>query len=135
MKINNLSLCPIQIANWFVCRWQMEVTFEEVRAHLGVETQRQWSDKAIARTTPILLGLFSWVTLAAHLLVQESQVKVRQATWYQKPLATFSDALGWVRHQFWSADATFSMVNQEAQMLKIPPSFLRRLIDTVCYAA
>ena len=49
-------------------RWQLEVTFQEVRAHLGVETQRQWSDRAIARTTPILMGLFSWTTLAAHLI-------------------------------------------------------------------
>ena len=50
---------PTQILEWFVLRWQLEVTFQEVRTHLGVETQRQWSDRAIARTTPILLGLFS----------------------------------------------------------------------------
>ncbi len=87
------TLCPNQIANWYVHRWRMEVTFEEVRAHLGVETQRQWSDKAIARTTPMPFGLFSWITLAAHLLVQQNQVEVRQAAWYQKPLATFSDAI------------------------------------------
>ncbi len=66
----SLERDPLQIVSWFVQRWQVEVTFEEVRAHLGVETQRQWSDKAIERTTPILLGLFSWVTLAAHLLVE-----------------------------------------------------------------
>ena len=57
-----------RILEWFVLRWQLEVTFQEVRTHLGVETQRQWSDQAIARTTPILLGLFSWTTLAAHAL-------------------------------------------------------------------
>ena len=57
---------PTQILEWFVLRWQLEVTFHEVRTHLGVETQRQWSDLAIARTTPALLGLFSWTTLAAH---------------------------------------------------------------------
>ena len=115
----------------------MEVTFEEVRAHLGVETQRQWSDKAIARTTPMLFGLFSWITLAAHLLVQQNQVEVRQAAWYQKSLVTFSDAIAWVRHQFWStkADVTFSQVNQKDQMVKISPDFLQRLIDTVCYTA
>ena len=50
---------PAQILEWFVLRWQRAVTFQEVRAHLGVETQRQWSDHAIARTTPILMGLFS----------------------------------------------------------------------------
>ena len=129
------ELCPNQIANWYVRRWRMEVTFEEVRAHLGVETQRQWSDKAIARTTPMLFGRFSWITLAAHLLVQQNQVKVRQAAWYQKPFATFSDAIAWVRHQFWSTEAevTFSQVNKKHQMVKISTVFLQRLIDTVCY--
>ena len=56
----------MQILLWFARRWQMEVTFHEVRAHLGVETQRQWSERAIARTTPALMGLFSLVTLVAH---------------------------------------------------------------------
>ena len=65
------SADPTQILEWFVLRWQLEVTFQEVRAHLGVETQRQWSDLAIARTTPILMGLFSWTTLAAHLVRQQ----------------------------------------------------------------
>ena len=54
------------VLEWFVLRWQLEVTFQEVRTHLGVETQRQWSDLAIARTTPVLLGIFSWTALAAH---------------------------------------------------------------------
>lgn len=54
---------PTQIINRFVLRWNIEVTFEESRAHLGVETQRQWSDKAIQRTTPLLMGLYSLLTL------------------------------------------------------------------------
>ena len=70
---------PEQILAWFVRRWQVEVTFEEVRAHLGMETQRQWSDLAIARTTPTLLGLFSLVTLLAHHLQSQSPLRVRQA--------------------------------------------------------
>ncbi len=57
------SADPTRILQWFVRRWQLEVTFQEARSHLGMETQRQWSDLAIARTTPILLGLFSWTTL------------------------------------------------------------------------
>ena len=63
---------PFRIIQWFLLRWRVEVTFQEVRAHLGVETQRQWSDKAITRTTPLLLGIFSWVTLAAGLLRRET---------------------------------------------------------------
>ena len=53
------TVAPAQIVEWFVLRWQLEVTFQEVRSHLGVETQRQWSDRAIALTTPVLMGLFS----------------------------------------------------------------------------
>jgi hypothetical protein len=61
----DLAQEPLQIIRWFILRWQIEVTFQEVRAHLGVETQRQWSDQAITRTTPCLLALFSIVTLLA----------------------------------------------------------------------
>ena len=70
---------PRQILQWFLWRWQVEVTFQEVRTHLGVETQRQWSDLAIQRTTPVLLGLFSIITLLAHQLVRGGKLPVRQA--------------------------------------------------------
>jgi DDE family transposase len=75
----DLLLTPTQIVTWFVQRWQVEVTFQEVRAHLGVETQRQWADLASARTTPTLLGLFSVVTLLAHALSAHQDVSPRQA--------------------------------------------------------
>ena len=130
----SLELEPLQIVNWFVQRWQVEVTFEEVRAHLGVETQRQWSDKAIDRTTPILLGLFSWITLAAHLLVERAQLSVRQAAWYVKERPTFSDALSAVRQQLWFPAAIFSMSAIEPDIVKIPRSLFDRLADTVCYS-
>ena len=75
----DLDAAPAQIVAWFVLRWQLETTFQEVRAHLGVETQRQWNEKAIARTTPALLGLFSLVTLLADRQAQRNQLRVRQA--------------------------------------------------------
>ncbi len=130
----SLESDPLQIVNWFVQRWQVEVTFEEVRAHLGVETQRQWSDKAIDRTTPILLGLFSWVTLAAHLLVERAQLSVRQTAWYVKERPTFSDALSAVRQQLWFPTTVFSMSTPEPDMVKIPRPLFDRLVDTVCYS-
>ncbi|MDX1523413.1 MAG: transposase, partial [Anaerolineae bacterium] len=115
-----LDYSAVQIVNWFVRRWQIEVTFEEARRHLGLETQRQWSDKAIARTTPLLLGLFSWVTVLAHHLQQTQPVTVRQAAWYVKDRPTFADALSWVRWQLWQASLTFSMSDQDPDMVKIP---------------
>jgi hypothetical protein len=129
-----LELDPLQMINWFVQRWQVEVTFEEVRLHLGVETQRQWSDNAIARTTPVLLGLFSWITLAAHLLVERAQLSVRQAAWYVKERPTFSDALSAVRQQLWFPATIFSMSSPEPEMVQIPRPLFDRLVDTVCYS-
>jgi len=127
------SATPVQILKWFVRRWQVEVTFQEVRAHLGVETQRQWSDKAIARTTPILLGLFSWITLLAHQSRTEGRLPIRQASWYVKSLPTFSDAIALVRSQFWHHWG-FCMSTSEPDMRKSHPNLLKRLFDAVCYS-
>jgi hypothetical protein len=114
----------------------MEVTFEEAWRHLGLETQRQWSDKAIARTTPILLGLFSWITLLADALQLAGHAIVpRQSAWYTKTLPTFSDALALVRFQLWACLATFPTSESEQDMVKVPHSFLLLLTDTLCYAA
>lgn len=125
---------PIQIVEWFVQRWQVEVTFEEARAYLGVETQRQWSNTAIDRVTPLLMGLFSWITLAAHLLDKNNDLSVRQTAWYVKQRPTFSDALSSVRRQLWFPAIIYSMSDSEPDMTKIPDSIFSRLVDTVCYS-
>jgi hypothetical protein len=130
----NLAYTPEQILPWFVRRWTMEVTFEEARAHLGMETQRQWNDRAIARTTPALLSLYSIVTLTAHLLIDKGATCVRSTAWYRKTRPTFSDALALVRRQLWD-HLHFSMSQQETDMIKIPRALFERFIDAVCYAA
>lgn len=122
-----------QILEWFVRRWQIEVTFEEVRRHLGLETQRQWSDLAIARTTPLLLGLFSLVTLLVDHLQVNFTWTTRQKSWYLKPLPTFSDALALVRRFFWAS--TFSMSTKSTDMIKVPRPLFERLRDIAIYAA
>jgi hypothetical protein len=130
------AILPLPIVEWFVMRWQLEVTFEEARRHLGVETQRQWSDKAIARTTPLLLGLFSWITLVAHTFhVSGQPVVVRQSAWYAKPLPTFSDALALVRQQLWASLSTFQTSGENPDLIKIARPFFVSLVDTLCYAA
>ena len=99
----DLAADPVDILRWFVRRWRTETTFEEARRHLGVETQRQWSDLAILRTTPTLPALFSLVTLWAEQLAAERGPVVECVRWYRKPLPTFSDALALVRHELWTA--------------------------------
>ena len=126
---------PTQILQWFVLRWQLEVTFQEVRAHLGVETQRQWSDLAIARTTPVLLGLFSWTTLAAHALQKHHPITQRTAAWYDKPSPTFVDTIALVRRHLWLASEGFSLSVSDADMQKLPLTLYHRLVDSLAYAA
>lgn len=130
----NQEVTPTQIVAWFVQRWQLEVTFEESRAHLGIETQRQWSDLAILRTTPAVLGLFALVTLLAHQLLHGQNLPVRQAAWYTKELPTFSDTLAFVRQHLWPV--TISWISpSEPDMVKIPKALLDRLTDALAYAA
>lgn len=125
---------PTQIIAWFVLRWQVEVTFHEVRTHLGVETQRQWSDLAILRTTPALLGLFSLVTIFAHQLLDTKPFPVRQAAWYTKALPTFSDTLAFVRQHLWPV--TFScMSSSKPDVVEIPRVLFDRFVDTLAFAA
>ena len=132
----DLTAEPARILSWFVMRWRMEVTFQEARRHLGVETQRQWSEKAIQRTTPALLGLFSLVTLLAHQrMAQEGTREFRQAAWYRKAHPTFSDALALVRQELLWVEGTFCGSTREADMVKVPRAFVEHLSKTLCYAA
>ncbi len=146
---------PARIIAIFVRRWQIEVTFQDMRAHLGLETQRQWSDAAIERTTPVLLGLYSLVCLwAGDILARTPQSCA--AAWYRKPSFTFSDAIAAVRTRLWldgifqrsasdrerqkilppaDADHAISGLLAEHDRLKVPPERIQRMVETLCFAA
>ena len=128
------SAQPIQILHWFRQRWQLEVTFEEVRAHLGVESQRQWSSLAIARTTPALLALFSIVTVITHQQLLQHPFDLPKAAWYQKTLPTFADALAFVRQQLWHMQ-TFQMSSTDVDTVQVPRALFSTWSDLLCYAA
>ena len=131
----DLAADPGRIISYFVRRWQMEATFQEMRQRLGFETQRHWSELAIQRTAPALLGVFSVVTLLAHQYIAKGEDIVRRAAWYDKRYPTFSDALAQVRRKLWSQEATFCGSVRQAETVKVPREFLERLTDAVCYAA
>ncbi len=130
----DLAATPEQILAWFVLRWQVEVTFEEVRRHLGVETQRQWSDLAILRTTPALPGLFSLVALLAHERMADPASATRQAAWYRKERPTFADALALARRELWRHQ-TFHTSSCGGELIKVPRVLVERLTDALCYVA
>ena len=139
----------------YVRRWQIEVTFQEARAHLGVETQRQWSDLAIERTTPALLGLYSLICLWAGDILATTDSPFR-AAWYKKSVFTFSDAIAAVRTRIWlhcifqrsppdperrliqTPGNPNRLVDSRADdyhLLRVPPGRLKSMIETLCYAA
>lgn len=124
---------PAQLLAWYVARWNIEVTFAEVRAHLGLETQRQWSDRAIARTTPCLLGLFSLVTLLARVLHPDT-LPTRQAAWYPKAEPAFADALAAVRRHLWASQNSGTSAITPDQT-PIPGPWREALYEAACYAA
>ena len=131
----DLAADPVQIISWFVRRWQMETTFQTVRTHLGVETQRQWNDQAIARTTPALLALFSLVTLMAHPHFSRGQGALRRASWYAKERPTFTDAIALVRRQLWRQQQSFLMSGSQPEMQESATPLPEHLLEALCYAA
>ena len=129
-----LEADPERIVRWYVMRWQVEVSFQEARRHLGFETQRQWSEMAIRRTTPALLGLFSLITLFADRRMRRAAAAFRRAAWYHKRHPTFADALAMVRKVLW-AGATFYGSPAQSDTIKVPRVYVERLTEAVCYAA
>ena len=113
---------------------QVEVTFEETRAHLGVETQRQGSDKAILRATPALLALFSIITLWTHDLAASRQLTPRAAAWHPKTSLTFSDAIAAVRRENWRHQISF-MSRPSRNSIEIPRHIWQRMENALAFAA
>jgi hypothetical protein len=130
----DLGVSPAQVVQRFVLRWQLETTYAEVRAHLGVETQRQGSDLAMARTTPCWLALFSLVTLLADDLHRRGKLSLRSSAWYHKTQPTFSDTIAAVRQQLWSSPP-FTQSPKKRDQIIIPRLFFQHLTEALCYAA
>jgi hypothetical protein len=126
------SQSEIEVVSSFIKRWTIEVTFEESRAHLGVETQRQWSDLAIERSTPCLLGMFSLVALFGKALHPDGKVPVQCTAWYHKSEATFLDVLAQVRRQLWG-NFTYHTSPTNPDVCLVPRPHLDRLAYAVCY--
>ena len=129
----DLEATPAQILLWFRQRWQVDVTFQEVRAHLGVETQRQWSDLAIRRTTPALLALFSLVVLITQRLHLQFTFSLSHTAWYRKQHPTFADALTFVRRYLW-ASRLFQTSQDDLEYVKVPRPIFDTWTDLLCHA-
>lgn len=129
------NLEPEQIIKYFVLRWNIEVTFFEVRANLGVETQRQWSDKAIARTTPILMSVFSLICLFAIETLKNKSLPILSSAWYNKKgEATFADILAFVRRDIWTL-RNYNDSRFDGEYVRIKPKDWEALVNQLVQAA
>jgi DDE superfamily endonuclease len=129
----DLTLSARQIVVYFMRRWSMETTFQEARLYLGVEGQRQWNDRAVARTTPVRLGLFSLVAL----MVQRQpawQDTFRCSAWYKKVRPTFADALAQVRRALWR-QLGFWLSQAAIEKQKPTPVVFEHLAELLAYVA
>jgi hypothetical protein len=120
---------PVQMVNWVVMRWSVEGTFEEAREHLGMETQRQWSDLAIQRTTPIVLGLYSIVTWITFHWSQNEVIPIQKTAWYNKEKVTFSDCLFMVRKHIWQTQIqNYVISTSDDDIIQFTPDILDLLL-------
>lgn len=99
LMATNVKMDSLLVIEGYIKRWNIEVTFRECRDYLGVETQRQWSDLAIDRTTPFLFGMYTIITLIGNALYAERGLIAESTAWYKKSSLTFSDLLEAVRQE------------------------------------
>ena len=126
---------PATIVERFLKRWTIETTFEESRAHLGIETHRQWSNMAIERETPCLLGLYSVVALIGAELNQAGRMLVQSTSWHSKPEASFADVLAATRSCLWNeAVGIFLDPDDDASPEENQRRVWQRLVATVRYS-
>ncbi len=130
----DISLSLRQIVSWFTSRWPIETTFQEVRAHLGFETPRQYVAKSVLRTAPCLLGLFSIICLIFAKHVRGHRIRIRNTQWYVKTEPTFSDAIATVRRLFWQ-ETIFKKASHHKGLKKLPPKLRNMLLDYLSQAA
>ncbi len=130
----NPDQTPEHMLTWCVRRWTIEVTCKDARAHLGMETQRPWNERAIGRTTPVVVSLHAIIPLAAHRLIHQGATCVRSTAWPPKTRPTFADTIALVRRHVWD-HLDVSTSQQDTDMRNIPHAWLARVTQARCDAA
>jgi hypothetical protein len=127
------TMTPKEIIETFTGRWSIEVTFQELRAYLGLETTRGWTEKTVLRAAPCLFGLYSVVALA-YAALPKHQARAGRVQWTGKTETTFSDAITAVRRQLWR-HWVFKQSRHAPAFSKLPPSTQAFLLDSLTPAA
>ncbi len=119
-----------EIVESYVARWNIEVTFEEMRAQLGFEEQRHWSEKAIDRSTPCLFGMFSIIVLIGIKLYPK-ELPTRYSIWEEKEEASFGDVLGAIRIYIWEEQG-IEKVSELGEEIQMPKEVWQAVLAILC---
>lgn len=95
------ELKPQVLIGYYTARWNIETTFQELRAYLGLETTRGWCARTVLRAAPCLFGLYTVVALLYEQLPSEAQGAGGVDYEGKKAEVTFSDAISAVRRWLW----------------------------------
>lgn len=128
------SFSPSLIVTLYTARWSIEVTFQEVRLHLGFDTPRCWTKNSVLRTGPCLLGLFSLVCLIYHRHTRGRGTEPLSTAWYAKQEVSFADAIASVRGLLW-CQTVLKQVDQHEAFQKLPPKLRRMLLEQLSLVA
>jgi hypothetical protein len=127
------SMTPKDVVEIYTSRWSLEVTFEEMRSYLGLETTRGWIKNTILRTAPFLFGLYSLTVL-----IYERLPKVWQEefwiNWQGKENVCFSDVVTSVRCYLWQ-EWVFANLPGYAGVAKLPRKLRLSLLHALAPAA
>jgi len=128
-----LALAPPEVIEHYARRWNIETTFAEMRAYLGLETTRGRCAKTVLRAEPCLFGLYSVVALWYEQLPAEAQAGPGVA-WEGKGALTFSDAIMAVRRWLWT-DWVFATGGHDDAFAKLPEPLRRAILYALAPAA
>jgi hypothetical protein len=129
----DLTLTPAEVIERYAERWNIETTFAEARAYLGLETTRGRAERTVLRAEPMLFGLYSVVALMYEQLPERLQGQ-GQVQWEGKQAVTFSDAISAVRRWLW-AEWVFEKGGHDAAFSKLPSPLRQVLLYALAPAA
>ena len=129
----DLSMTVARIIETYTGRWNIETTFQELRAYLGVETTRGWSRNTVLRVAPCLFGLYTVVALL-YAELPARYTRVRVVDWPGKRDVTFSDAITAVRRWLW-VEWVFAIPGHREAFSKLRGPFRQIVLNGLAPAA
>jgi DDE superfamily endonuclease/Archaeal putative transposase ISC1217 len=129
----DLTMSPREVIETYTGRWNIETTFQELRAYLGLETTRGWSRNTVLRAAPCLFGLYTVVVLL-YVDLPARYRRVQVVDWPGKGDVTFSDAITAVRRWLW-VEWVFALPGYRDAFSKLDRRFRQIILNGLAPAA